>query len=83
VITASPELQERERTKLTAVTAGLADALRGRGVAEVAAALLAQVGAAIFQAAFARWADAQGGTAFGDCLDEAAAEVGAAFSDSR
>ena len=34
VIKASPELQERERTKFAAVTAALAEALRQRGAAE-------------------------------------------------
>jgi AcrR family transcriptional regulator len=57
VIGASPELQERERTKFAAVVAALADALTIRGAVEPETRLLAQVGVAIFQNAFDRWAD--------------------------
>jgi hypothetical protein len=57
VIEASPELQERERTKFAAVTDALASALQRRGVTEPAARLLARTGAAIFQTAFERWAE--------------------------
>ena len=57
VVKASPELQERERTKFAAVTDALADALQQRGTAESGARLLAHVGAAIFQTAFERWTD--------------------------
>jgi hypothetical protein len=57
VIKASPELQERERTKFAAVTGALAGARQQRGAAESGARLLAQVGAAIFQTGFERWTD--------------------------
>ena len=57
VIKASPELQERERTKFAAVTSALTDALQQRGAPASGARLLAQVGVAIFQAAFERWTD--------------------------
>ena len=57
VIMASPELQERERTKFAAVTDALTVALQERGVPEPEARLLARIGAAIFQTAFERWAE--------------------------
>jgi AcrR family transcriptional regulator len=75
IIKASPELQERERTKFAAVTAALAEALRQRGAAESQASLLAHVGAAIFQAAFERWADQAGQADFSACVREAATEL--------
>ncbi len=75
VIGASPELQERERTKLAAVTDALAEALQQRGVAESGAKLLARVGVAIFQAAFERWADRPEQAGFSACVHEAAAEL--------
>jgi AcrR family transcriptional regulator len=75
VIKASPELQERERTKIAAVTDALADALQQRGAAEPAAKLLAHVGVAIFQAAFERWADQPERAGFSACFREAATEV--------
>jgi AcrR family transcriptional regulator len=56
-IKASPELQERERTKFAAVTDALAGALQQRGAAESEARLLARIGALIFQTAFERWAE--------------------------
>ena len=75
VIRASPELQERERTKFAAVTDALDGALRERGVAESGAKLLARVGVAIFQAAFERWTDRPEHADFSACVHEAAAEL--------
>jgi AcrR family transcriptional regulator len=57
VINTSPELQERERTKFAAVASALAEALVERGTAAPGSGLLAQVGVAIFQAAFERWTE--------------------------
>lgn len=75
VIKASPELQERERTKFAAVTSALVGALRQRGVAGSAAELLAHAGVAIFQAAFERWTDQPERAGFSGCVREAAAEL--------
>jgi AcrR family transcriptional regulator len=75
VIKASPELQERERTKLAAVSSALADALRQRGVAGSAAELLAHVGVAIFQTAFERWTAQPERAGMSVCVREAAAEL--------
>src|SRR6202041_1194808 len=57
IVQASPELQERGRTKFAAVTSALAAALEQRGAEAATAALLAPVGTAIFRAAFDRWAE--------------------------
>ncbi|MFF4528492.1 TetR/AcrR family transcriptional regulator [Streptomyces sp. NPDC001407] len=55
VITANAELKERELIKLASIAASLTDALRGRGVAEPGASLLAEVGVAVFKVGFERW----------------------------
>ena len=79
VIKASPELQERERTKFAAVTGALADALQQRGAAQSGARLLAQVGAAIFQTAFERWTDQPEQADFSACVRKAATELAASL----
>ena len=58
VIAANKELQERELMKLASLAAGMAEALRRRGVSEPAASLTAEAGVAVFKVAFARWIDA-------------------------
>ncbi|WP_212998542.1 TetR family transcriptional regulator [Winogradskya consettensis] len=64
VIRANPELQERELIKLASLAAGLADALRQRGVDALEARLAAEVGAAVYRVAFEQWIDdSEGGTA--------------------
>jgi AcrR family transcriptional regulator len=75
VVQASPELQERGRTKFAAVTDAVADALRDRGTAESEAMLLAQVGVAIFRTAFERWTDQPDGAGLPARIQEAAAEL--------
>ena len=58
VIASNPELQERELTKLAALSTAIADALRRRGVGDPAAATLtAEVAIAVFRTAFERWID--------------------------
>jgi AcrR family transcriptional regulator len=57
VIASSPELQERELTKLASLSAALADALRRRGLGDPAAGLTAEVAIAVFRTAFERWID--------------------------
>jgi AcrR family transcriptional regulator len=56
VIAANPELQEREMLKRAALTSAMADALRSRGVTDLAAILAAEVGSIAFKIAFDRWA---------------------------
>jgi AcrR family transcriptional regulator len=57
IIAANPELQERELIKLASLAAALVETLRGRGVAEPAASLTAEVAIAVFRIAFERWVD--------------------------
>jgi AcrR family transcriptional regulator len=80
VIASSPELQERERSKLAACTTALIDALRERDVAEDAARLVAHVSVAVFEVAFTRWLGAAGTTDITRCFDDAVAEVATAFT---
>jgi AcrR family transcriptional regulator len=79
VVRASPELQERGRTKFAAVTDAVADALRDRGTAESEATLLAQVGVAIFRTAFERWTDQPDDVSLPARIREAAAELAASL----
>ena len=55
IITANPELQERELIKLASIASALAGALCRRGVAASAASLTAEAGIAVFKVAFERW----------------------------
>jgi AcrR family transcriptional regulator len=75
IVAGSAELQERERTKFAAVTDSLAEVLRSRGAGDVAAQLLADVGVAVFRAAFARWTEEPDGADFPVYVEEAAAEL--------
>lgn len=61
IITANPELEERELIKLARLSAALADALRDRGVADPTASLAAEAGIAVFKVAFNRWVSQDGG----------------------
>jgi AcrR family transcriptional regulator len=79
VVKASPELQERGRTKFAAVTDAVADALRDRGAAESEATLLAEVGVAIFRTAFERWTDQPDHVGLPTRIREAAAELAASL----
>ena len=79
VVQASPELQERGRTKIAAATEAVADALRDRGTAEPQATLLAQVGVAIFRTAFERWTDQPDDIGLPARIREAAAELAASL----
>ncbi|WP_435124868.1 TetR/AcrR family transcriptional regulator [Actinacidiphila sp. bgisy144] len=75
VVQASPELQERGRTKFAAVTAAVVDALEDRGATASQAGLLAQVGVAVFRTAFDRWTDDPGSAGLAARIEEAAAEL--------
>jgi AcrR family transcriptional regulator len=55
VIDQNPALRERERHKLAGIATAVADALRRRGVGEVAATLAAESGATVFAIAFSQW----------------------------
>jgi AcrR family transcriptional regulator len=77
IVEASPELQERGRTKFAAVTSALTEALVQRGAEAATAALLAPVGTAIFWAAFDRWAEQPERASLADHIRETAAELAA------
>jgi AcrR family transcriptional regulator len=74
IITANPELQERERIKLASLASALAEALRRRGAGDVTANLAAEMGIAVFRIAFERWIDESNQQTFvqimADSLDE-------------
>jgi AcrR family transcriptional regulator len=61
IVTATPELQERELIKLANLSAALAVALRRRGVGDPGASLAAEAGVAVFRVAFQRWVGKHGG----------------------
>jgi AcrR family transcriptional regulator len=66
VIAANSELQERELLKRARFAAAMADALRERGVGDVAARLSAEVGVLAFSTAYARWAAPENRQPFGE-----------------
>jgi len=80
VISASPELLERERTKFAAVADAVASALRQRGEDPPRATLFADVGVAIFQAAFERWTEHPRDADFSARVREAATELAAGLT---
>ncbi|MZE80057.1 TetR/AcrR family transcriptional regulator [Streptomyces xinghaiensis] len=80
VIDASPELQERERTKTAAVAEAIRDALVRRQVDTGTAELVAQIATVAGNNAFRRWIEAGGHASFGSCLDAAADDLRAAFA---
>jgi hypothetical protein len=55
VIEQNPALRERESHKLAGLATTVADALRARGVDELAATLAAESGATVFGIAFTQW----------------------------
>lgn len=81
VIDASPELQERERTKTAAITEAVRDALMRRQVNAGTAELVAQLATVACTNAFRRWIEAKGQAGFGSCLDEVTAELRSALAD--
>ena len=70
VIAANAGLQERELIKLSRLAAGVADALRDRGIAEPTASLAAEAGVAAFKIAVARWIDDIDGRALSEHIDQ-------------
>jgi AcrR family transcriptional regulator len=55
VIEENPALQERESHKLAGLATTIADAIRARGVDELAAVLAAESGVTVFRIAFMHW----------------------------
>ncbi len=54
-MTANAELQERELIKLASLASAITESLQARGVSDLAAPLVAEVGMAIFKVGFERW----------------------------
>jgi len=75
LIAANPELHERELTKLAALAAALADALRARGVSDPAARLTAEAGVAVFKVAFEHWVHTDNNTTLTQTLQESFTEL--------
>jgi AcrR family transcriptional regulator len=73
VITATPELRERELIKMASLAATLAAGLRRRGVPEPDASLAAEAGIVVFRVAFDTWtsgtADVELGRVMRESLD--------------
>jgi len=83
IIAANPELRERELIKLATLGSALADALRKRGVQDPAASLVAEVGIAVFRAAFDRWIDEVNQRDFPQLIREALDELKALTAEDR
>jgi AcrR family transcriptional regulator len=83
IIAATPELQERELIKLASLSAALAGALRGRGVAESTASLAAEVAIAVFRIAFDRWTADDDGETFPELIRSSLDELRAVTREDR
>jgi AcrR family transcriptional regulator len=75
VITANPELGERELIKLQTLAGAIEAALIERGVAASAAILAAQAGVTVFHVAFASWVQQDDPTALRRLMDESLEEL--------
>jgi AcrR family transcriptional regulator len=75
IIATSAELRERELIKLASLGAALAEALRGRGVEDTAASLIAEAGIAVFKVAFERYVGETDGQDFPRLIRESLDEL--------
>jgi AcrR family transcriptional regulator len=75
IIAASPELQERDRTKIAQIAAAITRWMARRGVAVADAELLGAVCAEAFRSAYNRALSADGSPDFGEHLSEAARAI--------
>jgi AcrR family transcriptional regulator len=75
VVTANPELRERDLIKMAMLAAAAADALRARGVPDPAASLAAEAGIAVLKVGYQRWVDETGDTSLSQLLRESMAEL--------
>jgi AcrR family transcriptional regulator len=66
VISANPELQEREALKGLALTASMTAALKQRGVPELTASVAAELAGLALKIAYDRWTDATNNDEFSD-----------------
>jgi AcrR family transcriptional regulator len=75
IISANPDLQERELIKLNGYASAAAGALRERGVAEPGATLAAEAGMAILRVAFEEWTSGPPGQDLHALLDHGVTEL--------
>lgn len=75
VIAANASLQERELLKLSTLGIGVAAALRERGIPELAANLLAEMGVTVFKVGFETWIDPATTATFAECIHDALVEL--------
>src|SRR3974377_1252188 len=75
IISSSHELQERELIKAASLAAGMARALRARGLGDTAAALAALTGTTILHVAFEQWVDDPNQTPFQQIARNALAQL--------
>jgi AcrR family transcriptional regulator len=81
IVSANPELRERELSKLAAAASAVAGALRDRGVPEPIASLAAETGIAVFKVAFARWISEPGQPDLPEILRASTAELRDVLTD--
>jgi AcrR family transcriptional regulator len=79
IVASSTELRERELIKLADLTTAVAQTLRQRGVEDLTATLVTQVGVAAFATAFRQWAEAEEPLDFSSLMTEALGRVRAAI----
>ena len=75
VIAANPSLQERELLKFATLADAMAQALRSRGVANLAAGLAAETGITVFKIGFETWIADDSTGDLAQCIREALTEL--------
>jgi AcrR family transcriptional regulator len=75
IISANADLQERELIKLQALSTGLADTLRSRGVNDPTATLVAEVTVALFKTSFEEWVSPENTRSLSQVLTESLDEL--------
>jgi AcrR family transcriptional regulator len=75
IIASSPELRERELIKAASLAAGMAGALRARGLGDTAASLVAYTGITVMHVAFEEWVDDPSQTPFREIARDALAQL--------
>ena len=82
VISANPELRERELAKLDDYSAAVAQALRERGVGEPQTSLAAEAGMTVLRVAVERWSSGDDDRDLGEVMRESMTELRALASGS-
>lgn len=75
VITANPELQEREALKALRLTTAMIVALKRRGVCDLTAHVASQLGSLAWKIAYDRWIDASDEEDFGEIAQRTLGEL--------